>query len=50
MKPWPSVRLGEVLRRSEETIEPQAEADALAVGPPPHICALSGDEHLSSSH
>jgi hypothetical protein len=27
MKPWPTVRLGEVLRRSEETIELQPEAE-----------------------
>jgi len=27
MKPWPKVRLGEVLRRSEETIEPQADTE-----------------------
>lgn len=27
MKPWPKVRLGEVLRRSEETIEPQADVE-----------------------
>jgi hypothetical protein len=27
MKPWPTVRLGEVLRRSEETIELQADAE-----------------------
>jgi len=26
-KPWPTVRLGEVLRRSEETIEPEADAE-----------------------
>ncbi len=27
MKPWPKVRLGEVLQRSEETIEPQADTE-----------------------
>jgi type I restriction enzyme S subunit len=27
MKPWPSVRLGEVLRRSDETVEPQADME-----------------------
>jgi type I restriction enzyme, S subunit len=27
MKPWSKVRLGEVLRRSQETIEPQADAE-----------------------
>lgn len=27
MKPWPKVRLGEVLRRSQETIEPQADGE-----------------------
>ena len=26
-KPWPKIRLGEVLRRSEETVEPKADAE-----------------------